>query len=91
MVINRMKTGKINYCMRIKLLHTNEGAHTSLLQTIIIGQGSGPIHMSNVGCTGTESSLTDCPHIRQHSCSHSDDAAVQCLTSKLNSSYWRAV
>jgi hypothetical protein len=62
----------------IILLH-NEGARISSLQTF--GQGSGPIHMNNVGCTGTEQSLVDCPHSRHHSCSHRDDAAVQCQTS----------
>jgi hypothetical protein len=42
--------------------------------------------MDNVGCTGTEQSLMDCPHSRHHSCirSHRDDAAVQCQTSMLN-------
>ena len=40
--------------------------------------------MDNVRCTGTELSLIDCPHSRSHSCSHRDDAAVQCQTSKVN-------
>ena len=40
--------------------------------------------MDNVRCTGTEMSLIDCPHSRSHSCSHHDDAAVQCQTSKVN-------
>ena len=39
--------------------------------------------MTNVGCTGAELSLLECPHSRHHSCSHSDDAAVQCQTSML--------
>ena len=59
----------------------NEGARTSSLQAF--GQGSGPIHISNVGCTGTELSLLDCPHSRYHSCTHRDDTAVQCRTSKV--------
>ena len=41
-------------------------------------QGNGPIHVDNVRCAGTELSLIDCPHSRSHSCSHRDDAAVQC-------------
>ena len=67
------------------MIMINEGARTSLLQTF--GQGSGPIHMNNVGCTGTELSLLDCPHSRSHSCSHHDDAAVQCQTSTLKQLY----
>lgn len=44
------------------------------------GQGSGGIFLSNVLCTGTESSLFDCPHagIGVHSCRHLDDAGVSC-------------
>ena len=68
----------------IALLH-DEGDRTSSLQ--MFGQGSGPIHMNNVGCTGTELSLIDCPHSRSHSCSHRDDAAVQCQTSKWQQLY----
>lgn len=37
--------------------------------------------MDNVGCSGTESRLIDCPHnaIGSHDCSHSEDAGVTCL------------
>ena len=44
------------------------------------GQGSGGIFLSNVLCTGTESSLLDCPHagIGVHTCRHHDDAGVSC-------------
>ena len=48
------------------------------------GQGSGPIHMSNVGCRGNELPLTDCIHATNHNCHHSEDASVQCQTSRLN-------
>ena len=46
------------------------------------GQGSGPIHMTNVRCIGNESSLTDCPHTTSNNCHHGEDASVQCQTSK---------
>ena len=46
------------------------------------GQGAGPVHMDNVRCVGDESLLTDCVHSSQHSCHHSEDASVQCRTSK---------
>ena len=45
------------------------------------GRGSGGIFLSNVGCTGAESSLLSCtnPGIGVHSCDHSNDAGVRCL------------
>ena len=44
------------------------------------GQGSGPITLDNVQCTGTETSLTSCTHggIGVHNCGHSEDASVIC-------------
>ncbi|XP_067222123.1 scavenger receptor cysteine-rich type 1 protein M130-like [Chanodichthys erythropterus] len=45
------------------------------------GQGSGRIWLSNVGCSGSESSLTQCSHspLGNHSCRHNEDAGVVCL------------
>ena len=45
------------------------------------GRGSGLIHMDDVRCIGNETSLTDCPHIMNHNCGHSEDASVRCQTS----------
>ena len=46
-----------------------------------------PISWNNVMCTGTENTLTECSHSQisgAHSCSHGDDAVVECLSSKLH-------
>jgi hypothetical protein len=46
------------------------------------GQGSGSILMTYVGCTGSESRLIDCSYSSSTStCSHAEDAGVQCQTS----------
>ncbi len=47
------------------------------------GQGSGPILMDNVGCSGGEIRVLNCSHSRlghsDISCDHSEDAGVRCL------------
>ena len=49
----------------------------------IFGPGSYaiPIHLDNVLCSGSETSLLNCSHspIGQHSCMHTEDASVDCL------------
>ena len=44
------------------------------------GQGSGPILLDDLACTGTETRLVDCPHsgISTHNCAHSEDAGAVC-------------
>ncbi|XP_061534745.1 LOW QUALITY PROTEIN: lysyl oxidase homolog 4-like [Phycodurus eques] len=45
-----------------------------------LGEGSGPIHMNSVQCTGRESSLTECTSkpVPLYTIKHSQDVAVRC-------------
>lgn len=44
------------------------------------GQGTGPIVLDGVHCTGNELSLEECPHAPwgRHNCDHMEDAGVSC-------------
>ncbi|XP_055957650.1 von Willebrand factor D and EGF domain-containing protein-like [Patella vulgata] len=45
------------------------------------GEGTGSIHLSNVVCTGQESSIYGkCTYSRAYGCTHKQDASVICLT-----------
>lgn len=48
------------------------------------GRGTGPIHMDNVQCSGTEQRLVDCSHITNHNCNHGEDAGVVCQRLRKN-------
>jgi hypothetical protein len=50
------------------------------------GGGVGQIFLDNLGCTGMENSIFDCPHNRIHDCTHAQDAGVVC-DSMFNKNY----
>ena len=49
-------------------------------KTIYYGYGAGPILLTNVSCTGIESSLAECGYFDTNvgDCTHSNDAGVIC-------------
>ena len=69
---------------------THAGA-TALYYTYTFGTGSGPIHITQVGCTGIETRLVNCRYSTdtdgydyyyyyyQYRCYHYNDAGVRCL------------
>ncbi|XP_071492673.1 MAM and LDL-receptor class A domain-containing protein 1-like isoform X7 [Diadema antillarum] len=53
---------------------------TSALQSAYFGEGSGPIWLDNVQCSGSESDINQCAHngFGSHNCVHGEDAGVIC-------------
>ncbi len=50
------------------------------------GQGSGPISMSDVDCSGSEPALNDCSSQSAQYCDHNEDAGVVCSGKLLQTS-----
>ena len=59
------------------------GFGSSSYRTANFGQGTGPIWLNNVSCTGNELSLTDCGHPEMiiGNCTNLNDAGVYCSSS----------
>ena len=46
----------------------------------LYGEGSGPVFLSSLGCTGSEDNLLQCPHavfVGTH-CTHARDVGLRC-------------
>ena len=57
------------------------GYPTSDANTAYFGQGTGPIWLDIVQCTGSETHLVNCTNsgIGRHNCGHNQDIGVNCL------------
>ena len=42
------------------------------------GQGTGSIMLDDLGCTGSEATLTNCSYSSAHNCYHFEDVGVSC-------------
>uniref|UniRef100_A0A672Z9B1 SRCR domain-containing protein n=1 Tax=Sphaeramia orbicularis TaxID=375764 RepID=A0A672Z9B1_9TELE len=58
----------------------NCGTAVSAPGSALFGEGSEPIWLDDVACSGSESSLTECRHrgFGTHNCGHGEDAGVIC-------------
>ena len=56
----------------------NDAAH-------VFGQGTGPIHLDTVHCSGQEYDIRECsfPGFGVHTCNHSQDAGIRCFNNDL--------
>uniref|UniRef100_A0A673A7H6 SRCR domain-containing protein n=1 Tax=Sphaeramia orbicularis TaxID=375764 RepID=A0A673A7H6_9TELE len=63
----------------------NCGSAVRALGSARFGRGSGPTWLDDVDCSGSESSLTECPHpgFGTEDCEHDEDAGVICSGSHI--------
>ncbi len=72
--LQSVRSPRISWCCDMNILLSGASA----LYSANFGQGVGPIVLSNLQCTGSESRLDSC-HSGTISCDHSEDAGVRCL------------
>lgn len=68
-------------CRQIDSQFAYAHGHSSPLRGAAFGEGSGPIFIDNLGCSGQEAELSECPTLSMigfHQCDHSLDAGVIC-------------
>ena len=53
-------------------------ADAQAFSNAFFGQGSGPIYLDSLQCSGSELDLFDCPGDTTPSCTHADDAGARC-------------
>ena len=61
------------------------GSYGRTYRSYYFGQGSGPIWLDSVTCTGNESTLASCGHLGvriTRSCNHYEDAGLRCFGEK---------
>ena len=63
-----------------QLGHSPNGA--TIPPLAFFGQGTDPIVLDDLQCTGMEARLVDCPGISNHNCIHLEDAGVRCRPRK---------
>ena len=60
---------------------------TEAFRGAVFGEGSGPIFLDELACSGAEGSLLDCDSLSArgvHMCEHSQDASVRCIGKLIN-------
>ena len=69
-----------NYFYRVICRQLGYTSYATPHSYAAFGQGSVPILLDNLACTGSETSIDQCGHngVGNHNCVHSEDAGVSC-------------